>query len=174
MVCCADAVPTAAAIMAAAQTPCINLLVSNMASSLLAASPAGAALSQPPQQVGEVNRDPTPQAAEGKPEGPFAAELSHLAQRAGASPRLPSGRLRLDGKRREVRALAKCDSPALAGERSGRRDAEASDEWLRNHKLVIDDLQRQRGEAARGRAIDDRRAFARIVSGIVTRALKDP
>src|SRR5204863_496809 len=55
---------------------------------------------------------------------------------------------------------------------SARNNADAAGERFRHRQLAAHDLERQRGQGARRRTIDDRRALARIVVRIVAGAFE--
>ncbi len=127
MVSCANAEPAAAAaIIAAAQTPHINFLVSNMALPSLLSSPG--------------RRRPLPTSPACRKDGEGARRvfvhgsknvLWHIGR-----PHLFT--LACRGSELKYHIDATLKGP------SGRRDTEASDKWFRHDKPVIHDFQRQR------------------------------
>src|SRR5450432_4719731 len=56
---------------------------------------------------------------------------------------------------------------------SGRRDAEATDERLRDRELAVDDLERERRQRPRGRPLDDGGGIARIRARVVAGTFQD-
>src|SRR5258707_4991294 len=130
MVSCANAVPAAdAAIIATAQTPCINFLVFNMALPSLLSSPGRRYPLASLPFAGRIEKGPAPRRAAFS----FTVSEHAVADRSVA-------RFHLGMPRRRIEVPHRRNSQGP----SGRRDAEASDKWLRDDKPVIDDFQRQR------------------------------
>src|SRR5262249_27604528 len=127
---CAHGVPAvAAAMIAAAQTPCINFLVSNMTLPSLLSSPGRRCPLRTSPACGRMEEESA------------ALSFTISETRSGTS---VSRIFYLGMPRQRIEVPHRRNSKGP----SGRRDTEASDKWLRDDKPVIHDFQRQRRQTA--------------------------
>src|SRR5262249_60089667 len=72
-------------------------------------------------------------------------------------------------------AVWRLSPPGLGPRRavSSRNNADAAGEWFGHCELAVDNLERKRRQGAGGGTVHRRRALARIVVRIMTRALKN-